>query len=129
MQTLQTLANQQPLDVVLRSVIDTMELMPHFKKESKSDTAFEDRMQNVKVIQQTTQKYTDRVPCLVKSKQAPDGQSTHGSRDARVAAASFHGRCGACDRSGGTVVRRWAIFGESHDHSRQQKAGNSTPSL
>ena len=64
MQTLRTLAYQQPLAVVLRSVIDTMELMPHFNKASKTNSEFEDRKQNVEELQQATQKYTNRGPCL-----------------------------------------------------------------
>ena len=66
MQTLQTMAYQEPLEVLLRSVIDTMELMPHFNKTSKSKREFEDRKQNVEELQQAAQKCTDRGSCLVK---------------------------------------------------------------
>jgi UvrD-like helicase C-terminal domain len=64
MRAIRDLAYQQPVEIVLAYVIDTLNLLPHIGKYSESKSEFEERKGNVQELQQASKRYTNQGPCL-----------------------------------------------------------------
>lgn len=64
MRAIRDLAYQQPVEIVLAYIIDTLDLLSHFDKYSQSKSEFEERKGNVQELQQASIRYTNQGPCL-----------------------------------------------------------------
>jgi ATP-dependent exoDNAse (exonuclease V) beta subunit len=64
MRAIRDLAYQQPVEIVLAYIIDTLDLLSHFDKYSESKSEFEERKGNVQELQQASKRYTNQGPCL-----------------------------------------------------------------
>lgn len=64
MRSLRKLALTQTLEIVLASVVNSMALMDHLDKISKSKTEFLERKANVEELQQASRRYSKYGPCL-----------------------------------------------------------------
>jgi ATP-dependent exoDNAse (exonuclease V) beta subunit len=64
MKNLRTLAHREPLETVLKFVVDAMGLVPYLDKASKTAAEFEERLQNIRELQQATRRYTVHGPAL-----------------------------------------------------------------
>jgi hypothetical protein len=65
MRDLRNLAFQVPVETILRTVIERMELIQHLDRISKSSSEFEERKQNVEELQKATRRYTAQGSSLV----------------------------------------------------------------
>jgi DNA helicase-2/ATP-dependent DNA helicase PcrA len=63
---LRDLAYEEPVERVLSSIVNNLEILPHLNKISKSTTEFEERKANVRELQQAAQRYTNDGPCLLR---------------------------------------------------------------
>jgi ATP-dependent exoDNAse (exonuclease V) beta subunit len=64
MRSIRDMAYTIPVARVLALIIETLELIPHFDKISKSKAEFEERQANVRELRKASERYTKSGPCL-----------------------------------------------------------------
>jgi hypothetical protein len=69
---LQRVAAHSPIETVLQTILDEMDLITHISKISKTTSESEERQANVRELQLASMKYSDKGPCLPTQLQPED---------------------------------------------------------
>uniref|UniRef100_A0A7S2YGB8 DNA 3'-5' helicase n=1 Tax=Entomoneis paludosa TaxID=265537 RepID=A0A7S2YGB8_9STRA len=79
MNSIYDLALKESVAKVLTHVIDSLDLLALIDKRSKSTSEFEERQENVRELQQASERYTDGRPCLGSANSPTEGSEQEDS--------------------------------------------------